>query len=213
MKHLLFTLLIGLSLAGKSQQCPPFFMGSTQLYVDSVGALKDYAANHKGFAYPFGKDSIRDGKGGVFMFDTASLAVHDGDNVVQPGYSSVCVRAKGRWLRVNVNRIPLPQGSLMQIAGEKRLSGTATMDASGEATINLTTDNTAGGTALFNNIAFVGLTAIRNSNLPNDIVVGDVKVIGTSNKTITVKFATGPAVLALLSPPTGTVFRFYIVGN
>lgn len=90
-----------------------------------------------------------DGLGGTYYWDAASTEAEDATylNVVAPA------TGPGRWKRIIARVTVLPQGVLVSNGGVKTLYATATVvGAAGQATINLTTDNTATGSALFSEI-------------------------------------------------------------
>lgn len=79
---------------------------------------------------------------------------------------------------------------------ERKFVGTATTDANGVATFYATTDGTASGSALFNNIMTVHATTRNNTASAIAVPIASVKEI-SSGKTITVNVVTGRNLLAL----------------
>lgn len=67
----------------------------------------------------------------------------------------------------------------------------------GEATVNLTTNNTTNGTAIFTNICHVSITPVQNTSSALDVPSACVKEITNSNKQLTVKLADGRNLIAL----------------
>lgn len=158
-------------------------------YVKTLNELKALPVTDKTPVLLIGKDSIGDNKGGVsFYWDSTSTDSEDLTylNVIQKTGINT-----GRWKRTNQKIMVVPQGIVVMNNGIKTLYTTATTDASGNVTINLTLDNTSNGTAIFTTMRFYKSEAATNSTDPNAYV--DVRRTSTSGNLKTVTFkATKP---------------------
>lgn len=98
-----------------------------------------------------GINTLRDGKGGFYIWDAASTTAEDTVyyNTVQSSVTST-----GRWVRVFQRTITLPHGILNINGGVKTFYATANTVSGGTAKINLTLDNTTTGPSIFNEIWF-----------------------------------------------------------
>lgn len=226
MKQLLIGLFLLLSYTLKAQviSCPLPSAGNNAQYVDTLGALKTRIGNHRCFAYAYGIDSLRDGRGGVYMYDTALTNAHDGFLYIQPGFGSACPQAKGRWARANQSVLQYPQGKLFKIAGGyKVFIGSGTMSgSSNDVTLNLTTDNTAGGPNIFSGANLMAFANIDMTTIPLANNAQPAGVTYASNKkTVTFRFSytaaatvLGISVLSLPgSIPAGTPYRYIVHGD
>lgn len=182
--------------------------------VNTMADLKKFKGEHNAYAYMTGKDSIADGQGGSYRYDTASTTTADNYNVIQ-----VTGVTKGRWIRANQTTINYTQGTIFKIGPLKIFTGMATIaGGNGEVLINLTNENTANGTAFFTNVLFASAMAEQASSNSNDVVIGNVKNIGAGNKTITFRFATGATVSVLGAASlrvagNGLNVRYIVLGN
>jgi hypothetical protein len=181
--------------------------------VNTVAELKQYPGAHNAYAYMTGRDSIADGLGGNYRYDTSSTATADDYNIVQ-----VTGVTKGRWMRANQNTFIYTGGTVFKIGPLKIYVGATTIGSNGETTINATTDNTTNGTAIFTNIFFATGQAISNVTTPNEIVTGMTKSISANKKQVVLKFGTGNLVsilgaVTVTAAPNGVQQQFLIIGN
>lgn len=222
MKQLfLFGLIICTLSAGA--QCPVGNVGSTIRTVDTAGALRGFYGNHRTLAVVYGKDSLRDGLGSNYMFDTASVAADDGYLHIVPGQYLGCPIPKGRWERVIQSPLVYPQGSLYKLPGGLRvfIGNLTTSSASNNVTVNLTTDNTPTGTSFFTSSTVISEAVANPSGFP---VGSTAKFAGGSipagNKTATFTFEYSSLVtvalvgnlLQLGTMPSGTPIKYIVQG-
>lgn len=158
---------------------------------DLLSDLKETPLDINSTYFLIGRDTMGDGKGGFYYYDPTSAEAEDNTymNIIMSNVTST-----GRLKRVFSRAIQLPQGVLIITGGVKTLYSTAsfTTNASGEATINLTMDNTANGTAIFNEIWWNKARSVAgNITSANDIVVSDVKSVSGNLKQTTHYFARG----------------------
>jgi len=158
--------------------------------------------------------NVNDGLGGVYYYDSLSTEAVDNTywNVVKP--TSVTV---GRFKRANTRNVKLTQGMLEQNGGVKTLTVLTTLNVAGEATVNLTYDNTATGTKIFTDTPVVHCTAQPNGTTANNMIIGQPKSFSADQKQITVAFSRGnEGVLAILlglrAAPAGTPVAVIIKG-
>lgn len=223
---ILFLFLIFSLNAGEQITCPLYSVGNTAKYPDTVGTLRTYYANQGCFSYTCGKTTKYDGLGGAYTFDTTSTLADDGYKVLQPGYGLPCALVKGRWIRVNQSVTQYPQGTLYVLpGGYKKFIGQFTTTSTGNTvTVNLTTDNTSTGTALFTNTLLKGDANVAASSLPTGYTAaqsGDA-AFGTGNKTASFTFIysnvvnvslIGLNVASIGTMSAGAVVTFSIEGN
>jgi hypothetical protein len=92
---------------------------------------------------------VVDGLGGVYQWDATSNAPED---LINLNFIASNTSSTGRWVRSFQRARTYPQGILTFNGGIKILYVKATTNSSGEATIYLTTDNTANGPLIFSEI-------------------------------------------------------------
>lgn len=209
MKNIITILLLSISLTGLGQSYSP--VGS-QVF-NTVTDLKSQGGINNAMVYVLGGSTVGDGRGGVYRWSSSNTEQEDLTyyNVIQ-----VTGLETGRWIRTNQNIFPYPQGTLFRIGSLKIFTASGVTDANGEVTFNLTTENTSGGTAIFNSVFFNSGQATVNAPTPNDIVMGSVKTLSANNKVITFRFSKGAlGVLGLATlavATTNTPVKILIVG-
>lgn len=154
-----------------------------------------------------GRDSVGDGKGGFYRWDSTDTTSAQDDTYLNVVTSSVN-GATGRWVRVFQRARNTTGGVLVNIGGVKTYFTSGTTDSSGNITINLTEENTSGGTALFTNIMSIQANPQTNANGPSDAVQSYRKSLSTNLKTTTFGFYKANALtitLGLLYSPFASV--------
>lgn len=162
-------------------------------------ALRDQVEADGTYTYFMGLFADQDGIViGDYVYHSASTETSDDYNVVKPDAVDDST-VFGRWIRMYRSEIRYAHGVLHRPSSSlKTFMADVTVGSSGEVTLNLTEENTSGGTAFFPNaIRDINVIAIRNISTPIDVPWGSVKSIGSGNKTITFKCADAVA-LALL---------------
>lgn len=113
--------------------------------------LRNFPIGEAARVFLMGKTAAGDGWGGTYYWDSASMATEDGTNltVIASNKSQT-----GRWIRTGSRVESVPQGKIFTNGRVRVLYASGTTNSSGEITINLTRENTSGGTALFSEIWF-----------------------------------------------------------
>lgn len=143
--------------------------------------------------------SLGDGRGGFYRWSAASTTAEEMTflNVVLSDRST-----SGRWLRIFQRARKLAHGVLVNNGGVRTFYADGVTDANGQATVNLTEENTPGGTALFAEIWSSSGEAKSSGPTANDSIIGSRKVVANDLKTITYQFNRG-ATTTLASSLTG----------
>lgn len=138
-----------------------------------------------------GQDTVRDGKGRFYGWDPTSTEAEDPliFNVVKP--NALTNAQAGRWKAIFVRKLVLPHGILVINSGVKKFYCNTVTNASSEATINLTMDNTTNGIAIFSNILWDDSKANTNITNVNDMVSSCRKLLSANMKQLTHVFARG----------------------
>jgi hypothetical protein len=119
-------------------------------------------------------------------------------------------------LTSNITSTSVGQGTLIRVGNVKMFCVNGVTNASGECTVNLTTDGTATGTPLFTKIlANWSNATVATINLPNDVVTGCVRLESLS--TTTHRFITGRVIVGTLlnsyaNAPANTPVRITLIG-
>lgn len=193
--------------------------------VVSVPLLSDLrneiGADEESVIITTGELALRDGKGALYGWNPSSMNAEDSaNNVVRP--TSIAQAQPGRWEKVFVRKMVLPQGILHINNGIKKLYCAATTDANSEATINLTMENTTNGTAIFSNILWDDSKANINVGNVNDMVSSCRKLLSANMKQLTHIFARGNSaavsvvginILGLRTAVAGTNVTFIVEGE
>lgn len=116
---------------------------------NTLADLQAATVNDGDIVFLLCKSTSSDGLGGFYRWDASSTVAADTTfmNTVVSNQS-----ATGRWVRVFQRAATLPQGVLVNMGGVKTLFATAICNSSGQATVNLTMDNTTTGVPIFNTI-------------------------------------------------------------
>jgi|GEM_PF-5069737 len=192
----------------------------------SLADLKAMTPTATGLVLLMGKTASSDGLGGTYYWDSASAEAEDATylNVV---VSTALGVTAGRWRRIIAKTTVLPQGTLVVSGGVKTLYATATVVGSaGQATLNLTTDNTATGPAIFSEIWAnlsdvkppITVTVIEDTpacSVQSETTKQTVHVATRGNKTTlgsTLLALTGLVITSLRYAPAGTVLRITVTG-
>jgi len=169
-----------------------------------------------------GKLVMGDGGGALYFWDKNNVEPEDTvyNNIIQATGITV-----GRWKKVFQKIQALPHGMLFINSGKKEFFCTTVVNASSEATINLTMDNTVSGAPIFTQILFDDSKATVNTTTSNDAVTSFKKSLSVNLKQLTHGFfrgnstvlslaivTTGLTVGGFRSVPAGTVVQFKIEG-
>lgn len=159
-------------------------------YVDNVSSLKltSVDTNRKTVVMTLGAITEGDGGGALYSFKPSSTQAEDTANwnIVQ-----ITDRAIGRYEKVFVRKLVLPHGILVINSGIKKFYCTTVTNASSEATINLTMDNTTNGVSIFSNVLWDDSKANTLITNVNDMVSSCRKSLLNSNRQLTHVFARG----------------------
>lgn len=191
-------------------------INKTIIVADTLANFKAIVPNTKIIVFLAGSSTMADPNNGFYYWKVGDTTADDADyfNVI-----SSTVDATGKWNRLFVRVLRLPQGVLVFNGKVKTLYVTGVTNSSGEASINLTMENTAAGTSIFTEIWDNKSSAIVNASTPND-------AIGSCVKTETLKvtnhlfYKGNNAVLSVLgtafngfrAAATGISVRFVVVG-
>lgn len=187
--------------------------------VPNVAALKGQPGNTENSVMTLGAITKGDSLGSLYYFDASdSTTVEDTLywNTVVPNNNI------GRWKKIFVKTLTLPQGVMTMNGGIKSLYVQTTTDATGTATINLTTNNTTNGTPIFSEIWWDdSKSAVATTNV-NDAIGSTRKSLSSDLKVLSHMFyrgnsslvsILGATVLGFRTAPTGTAVNFIIVGT
>lgn len=163
-------------------------MKSHIISVETITELKAQPGSVDNCILTKGMATAGDGKGGLYYFDPA-----DNDSAEDTKYYNVVVPVKGggRWKKVFIRTLVLPHGTLVINGGKKEFFCAATTNANGDATINLTYDNTITGQAIFTDVWYDSSKGTVNTGTANDAVQGYRKSLAANFKTITHGFFRG----------------------
>lgn len=181
------------------------------------------AAQNNTVIYMIGLNAVGDNRGGFFYYRPDSVATVDNMNVLGVPNNGV-----GRFIRANVKNVALPHGQLSYIGNLKVFFSTASYltDANSKASINLTLENTSGGTAIFNEIWWNSSRTLSVAATTNDIVLSQVSALSADLKNTTHLFARGSSttlgstllsiggliIPGLRNVTTGTPVQFMVMG-
>lgn len=171
-----------------------------ETYADR-STLKQYRGNTKNFTYVMGMDSLNDGQGGAFRWDSSSTVTPDDYNFIQANNVAI-----GRWIRANQNRMQLLQGMLFRSGGMTTLYLDSVTNSNGQILVNLTTNNTSTGTAIFKaNIIEISITPMQASAAANARTFGSA-TISADRKTAVVQLtSSNETTVGLLGLTTLTI--------
>lgn len=187
------------------------------LQVDLMSNLKTQAIKHGTKVFLVGKYYVNDGLGGLYMYDSSSNVTQD---TVYINSITSNLSSTGRWLRVFQKAKAYPQGILVSNGGVKTLFVSGTTDSNGEITINLTGENTSGGTALFKEVWAVNVNPTTDASSVTNAIQSYRKSLPANLKTCTYGFYKANALtitLGLLYNPftsvgAGTIVNFRVEG-
>lgn len=189
--------------------------------VDTLADLKTIKGTNN-IVINIGKNTMGDGLGALYFWDAANVEAEDTiyNNIVKATGVTT-----GRWKKVFQRMQNLPHGVLVINSGKKEFFCSTTVNASSEATINLTMDNTVNGTPIFTEIWFDDSKATVNTTTSNDAVTSFKKSLSVNLKQLTHGFFRGNSTLLNLSiittgltvggfrsVPQGTPVQFKIEG-
>lgn len=185
--------------------------------INTLTDLKNTPGSTENIVITLGQSLVGDGKGALYYFDaTDNTTAEDTSfyNTVVPSSGG------GRWKRVFTRTMVLPHGTLFMNNGKKEFFVSTATNSSGEATVNLTFDNTVNGTPIFNTILFDDSKATLNTSTPNDAVsstrkslVGNVLTHIFFRGNQTAVSILGVNVLGFRSALQGTAVQFFISGT
>ncbi|UHG93236.1 hypothetical protein [Spirosoma oryzicola] len=146
MKKLLVLFLLTLSLSG-------FYVADNMHLpvVQTVADLKLKAVSPYTPVFVLARNDLSDGLGLGAIYYWKPDAT-DAEDMTFLNVIGSSVSATGRWMRLIVRTQQLPGGILVSNSGKKEYFTSIVTSAQGKATINLTADGTATGTALFSTI-------------------------------------------------------------
>lgn len=176
-----------------------------QFRVSNITGLKALKGVANSVQYVLGKDSARDGRGGMYYWDSTSVATNDDFNVVQ-----VTGQSLGRWIRNTQTQNTYPTGTLFRIGALRLFIGTCTTNASGVAVINATEDGTSTGIALFPTSIYSTVGQIPRAG--QEALVGKPLAYPAGLKVISIQFVTASLLGVVTVVPTGQAGTFFIVG-
>jgi len=186
--------------------------------VPTVAALKAQAGNTENSVMTLGSLVKGDGGGALYFFDST-----DTTSIEDTLYWNIVVPSNniGRWKKIFVRTLVLPQGVLTMNGGVKTLYVQTMTDASGNATVNLTTNNTATGTPIFTALWWDdSKSAIATTNV-NDAIGSTRRSLSADLKVLSHMFYRGNSstvsilganVLGFRSAPASSAVNFIIVG-
>lgn len=191
------------------------------IYVENVAALKEMSVdlNRKTVVMTLGAVTEGDGLGALYSFKPSSTTAED---TINWNTVKITARTTGRFEKIFVRKIVLPHGILQINSGIKKFYCNTVINASSEATINLTMDNTTNGVAIFNNVLWDDSKANTPITNVNDMVSSCRKSLVNSNKQLTHIFARGNSavisvigvnVLGLRSAAQNTPVTFIVEGE
>ncbi len=173
--------------------------------LNNITALKNHPVDTDTMIFVVGKETIGDNLGGFYRWDSASTSPEE------MGYANIIVSNKiatGRWLRVFQKVKNYSHGILLNNGGIKTFYATGTTNANGEVTLNLTEENTAGGTPLFKEVWFNDSKSTMTATGPGDAVTSYVKSLSSNLKVTTHGYFKANALtitLGLLLAPLASV--------
>lgn len=188
------------------------------MFVNTLPDLRTLLPTQDRVYFLLGRDSIYDGKGGFYRYDSTSTDTVENYymNVLGSNLSTV-----GKFKRIFAKTFALPGGILSINAGIKTYYCTGTTNSSGEITINRTVDNTSNGASIFTEIWGTTIMPVAIATGPAEAVQSYPRTApAVSNKTVTYGFYKANAVTVtvglLLTPVAsigaGTSVNFIIVG-
>ncbi|GAB4001456.1 hypothetical protein GCM10028807_57640 [Spirosoma daeguense] len=195
MKKLLFIgfgFCVALLVAGKN-----YFVDNMHLQVvTTMSGLKEKPISPNTPVFVLGKSSITDGFGAIYTYDSLCT---DAEDMVNLNAIKSSVTSAGCWRRLNVKTQSLPGGMLFTNGGKKEYFTTRVTDSNGEATINLTTDNTSTGTALFTTIYTNSCVMTTGVTSTSEVVTFYPKSVSADKKvTVHKGFKNNPTTVSLL---------------
>lgn len=156
--------------------------------VSTIAELKKNPGKDKNPVLILGNLSVGDGGAAHYYWDDVSVEAEDPiyfNTIAVTGVST------GRWKKVIARIVNVPQGRLVYNGGKKELFVDTVVASDGNATINLTMDNTTNGTPIFSQIWFDDSKATVNTTAPEDAVSSCRKELKNGNKQLTHLFFRG----------------------
>lgn len=167
----------------------------------NLAELKATKGGQENVIMTLGQASKGDNKGALYYWDGASTEAEDTTyyNIVQ--VTGVTI---GRWKKVFNRMISLPHGTLVLNNGKKEFFVSTVTNASSEAVVNLTMDNTTTGTAIFTDVWFDDSKATVDTANANDAVNSFRRSLSANLKVLTHGFFKGNStVLSIAIVTTG----------
>lgn len=147
-------------------------MPNSILYFDTLAEMQAAQVAAGAVALIVGRANATDGEGGFYRFDSAMSGTED----VTFGTQLISTRtAAGRWVRIFQRTKTLPHGILVMNGGVKTFYAPGVTNSAGEVTLNLTTDNTPTGPAIFTEIWFNAARAMAPAESVSNAVQNYVK--------------------------------------
>lgn len=163
-----------------------------------------------------GKVTPYDGLGGFYRWNPDLSEVED--TLYMKSFPSN-LSGTGRWTRMFQRAQTMGAGTLVNNGGVKTFYVGGVTNASGDTTVNATTDGTATGTAIFTEIWSIVAQAMSVSSTPANAVMAYPKALPVDLKTITYGFCRiNPAAIVLggtlppVAVPAGVEVKFSIDG-
>lgn len=157
--------------------------------VRTVPDLKNNPAGEENVVFTLGVITSGDNKGKIYYWDAQSVEAEDTKywNIVQVTGVSV-----GRYKSAFTRVIDLPHGILFMNNGKKEFFTTsAVISGNSDCLVNLTFENTATGTPIFDKILFDDSKAIVDNSNVNEAVSSCRKTLSANNKQLTHLFYRG----------------------
>ncbi len=179
---------------------------------NTLADMKTTTGNAGGAYLLLGRNAINDGQGGTFVWDAASAET---ENLTYLAIVQATGVTTGRYKKVFLSQVILPHGILSFAGGLKVFNSTAsyTTDANSTATINLTYENTSGGTPIFAEIWSNVSQPLTTAATTNDIVISQPNSVAAQNKTTTHIYARGSSALINLLGLNVLGFRGVVAGT
>jgi hypothetical protein len=199
-----------------------FLQKALAIKIDVVGTIADLKAkpvtNADIVVLVQGKATATDGNGAFYKWMALST---DAEDMTFLNVVTSTLTGTGRWVRLNVKNIQLPQGVLSMNNGVKTLYVSGATSSSSTTTTYLTYDGTPTGTPIFSSIFYNAAQATVNVVNLVDAVSSCVKSVSTDKKVTVHQFWKGNnTVISLLgtlaqsfaNAPTGTPVQIKVEG-